>query len=347
MESYIFEGGRPPERIFGRVYSYPFICRTGAEIEPCALPFVSARGIKAFRCAPVFADVSCALPAERAYVLPFTGKNVTVAVIDTGISPHLDFMLMRNRIVAFRDFINGYETPYDDNGHGTAVCGIIAGNGAMSCGTVRAAAYKAGLAVIKAVDAKGEGNALNILEGMQWIFSNRKKYNIRVVNMSFGALPSGENDPLMLGAEALWKSGITVVASAGNLGPKGGTVLSPAASPDVIAVGGSKGDSVAEFSSRGPAANCNKPDMLAPAENVLSASSERYGCNSGTSMSAPQIAALAALVYEVTPDVVPDKVKEIIVNSCERVAGCGANVCGAGIISAELFRQNIFESFGV
>ncbi|MFQ7767131.1 MAG: S8 family serine peptidase [Fusicatenibacter saccharivorans] len=51
-----------------------------------------------------------------------TGKGITAAVLDTGIFPHIDF---DNRIVAFRDLVYGRETPYDDNGHGTHVCGIL------------------------------------------------------------------------------------------------------------------------------------------------------------------------------------------------------------------------------
>ena len=47
-----------------------------------------------------------------------TGKGITVAVLDTGIFPHIDF---DNRIAAFRDLVYGRETPYDDNGHGTHV----------------------------------------------------------------------------------------------------------------------------------------------------------------------------------------------------------------------------------
>ena len=54
-----------------------------------------------------------------------TGKGITAAVLDTGIFPHMDF---DGRIVAFRDLVYGRETPYDDNGHGTHVCGILGGS---------------------------------------------------------------------------------------------------------------------------------------------------------------------------------------------------------------------------
>lgn len=57
--------------------------------------------------------------AEQVY----TGQGISIAVLDTGISPVADFTLPENRIVAFRDFVNGKQTPYDDNGHGTHVTG--------------------------------------------------------------------------------------------------------------------------------------------------------------------------------------------------------------------------------
>lgn len=52
-----------------------------------------------------------------------TGKGIGIAILDTGISPVADFTIPNNRIIVFRDFINGRTTPYDDNGHGTHVTG--------------------------------------------------------------------------------------------------------------------------------------------------------------------------------------------------------------------------------
>lgn len=57
---------------------------------------------------------------------PYQGEGIGIALLDTGISPVDDFLLPKNRIVAFRDFVNGKTTPYDDNGHGTHVtCPIL------------------------------------------------------------------------------------------------------------------------------------------------------------------------------------------------------------------------------
>ncbi len=56
---------------------------------------------------------------KRIFSTESTGKRLSIAFLDTGISPVADFILPENRIIAFRDFINGRTAPYDDNGHGT------------------------------------------------------------------------------------------------------------------------------------------------------------------------------------------------------------------------------------
>ena len=156
-----------------------------------------------------------------------TGKNITIAFIDTGINPHLDFCIGQNRVVAFCDFINDLTKPYDDNGHGTFVAGVACGNGALSKGKYSGVAPMSNIISLKALDEKGEATAVSILEAMQWIFDNHKKYNIKVVCMSFGSEPLGAKDPIMLGAEKLWAEGIVVVSAGGNSGPELQTIKSP------------------------------------------------------------------------------------------------------------------------
>ncbi|MGN1213008.1 MAG: S8 family serine peptidase, partial [Christensenellales bacterium] len=192
------------------------------------------------------------------------GEGVTIAIIDTGICEHLDFCSFDNRIVLFKDFVNGKEYPYDDNGHGTFVAGVIGGNGFLSGKKYQGVAPKSKIIMCKALDKNGETGATTILEAMQWIYDNHRQYNIRVVCMSFGSQPLISGDPLMLGAEALWNAGIIVVAAAGNSGPSAKTIKSPGISPKIITVGAlddgrktgeinEKNFKLAEFSSRGPA----------------------------------------------------------------------------------------------
>lgn len=94
--------------------------------------------------------------ADNPLLLPYTGKSIGVAVLDTGIYPHEDFILPSNRIAAFKDFVHHRPECYDDNGHGTHVCGIIAGNGRHSEGRYRGVAPEAHLIVGKVLDSSGK-----------------------------------------------------------------------------------------------------------------------------------------------------------------------------------------------
>ena len=114
--------------------------------------------------------------------LGLTGKNRTVCVLDTGISPHYDF---DRRIIKFIDFT---EHPlhhiHDDSGHGTHVCGILAGSGRASQGLYKGIAPEAGLVVLKILDKKGNGHIDTLIEALQWLNIHAGKYGICVVNIS-------------------------------------------------------------------------------------------------------------------------------------------------------------------
>lgn len=247
---------------------------------------------------------------------PYRGAGATVAVIDTGLAPHLDFLLP-NRVVAFADVVNGKKEPYDDNGHGTAVCGALAGSGLMSGGKFAGIASGAGLIPVKAIGADGEGSTADILQAMQWIWTNKEKYGIGVVCMSFGADPLPKNDPLAAGVEALHARGITVVVSGGNDGPSSGSVKSPGISPFAITVGGASDSggkyAVSAFSSRGSVGGIRKPDVVAPAEDVVCAAAEAdYIAVTGTSIATPIVAGACAVILSRHPTYTPDKVKELV-----------------------------------
>ena len=113
----------------------------------------------------------------------YTGKHVGVCVLDTGIFPHIDFT---GRILAFQDFIGHRIRPYDDNSHGTHVCGIIGGDGRASEGRIRGIALGCSLIVLKVLDRTGNGRKEDVLQAFRWILENKRYYGIRVVNISVG-----------------------------------------------------------------------------------------------------------------------------------------------------------------
>lgn len=262
-----------------------------------------------------------------------TGKDVGIAFIDTGIYEHIDFIVGKKRIVFFKDFINEKENSYDDNGHGTFITGVCCGNGALSGGKYSGVAPQANIISLKALNGLGEASADKILNAMEWVYNNYKQYNIKVVCMSFGSEPLGINDPIMAGAEALWQEGIVVVAAAGNSGPEFQTIKSPGVSSKIITVGGFNDNrisqeefdehyfEIAEFSSRGPAFQRYKPDLIAPSVDIISCGRDKpYITLSGTSVATPMIAGCATLILEREPYLKPNDVKRKLLSCCKPIS---------------------------
>ncbi len=172
------------------------------------------------------------------YKRKYTGKGIGVDILDTGIFPHIDF---GRRILAFCDFTEGKSGPYDDNGHGTHVSGILGGDGTASQGRYKGAAPGCGIVALKVLDRFGNGSREDVLQAFQWIEDFGKIYNIRIVNISVGTTSRSMNEQtdLLAGVEQLWDKGFTVVAAAGNQGPGDGTVTAPGSSRKIITVGSS------------------------------------------------------------------------------------------------------------
>ena len=235
-----------------------------------------------------------------------TGRHIGVAILDTGIFPHVDF---EDRIVVFKDFIHHRRTPYDDNGHGTHVAGIIGGAGIASKGRYCGVAPACDLIALKVLDQDGNGSKAHVLKALEWIRENRENYNIRIINISVGTTQkvNDEHKDLIEGVEAAWDDGFIVVTAAGNMGPHPGTITAPGSSKKVITVGSS--DMLTRhqgISGRGPTSQCIcKPDIVAPGNSIISCSSKldrrSYTVKSGTSMSTPMISGAIALLLEKYP----------------------------------------------
>ncbi len=242
----------------------------------------------------------------------YTGRGVGVAVLDTGCFPHEDF---HHRIAVFGDMLHRRKAPYDDNGHGTHVCGIIGGSGCSSGCTYCGVAPGCHLTPVKVLDRRGNGYASDVLAGLRYIREIRSRYNIRIVNISVGSFSRrnmGENSALVRGVDDAWDDGLVVVVAAGNTGPKSGTITTPGISRKVITVGCSDdhkavnvmGSRMVDYSGRGPTATCIcKPDIVAPGASITSCSnrSGEYTAKSGTSMATPLVSGAIALLLEKYP----------------------------------------------
>ncbi|HZC69352.1 MAG TPA: S8 family serine peptidase [Jatrophihabitans sp.] len=172
---------------------------------------------------------------------PDQGTGETVAVVDTGIDyNHPDLGAgfgPGQKVVAGYDFVNDDPDPMDDNGHGTHVAGIIAGDPPGPDGRT-GEAPKAQLTAYKVLAASGTSPESTVLEGFDAAVSVDNPYRADVVNMSLSG-PAEPNDPLEQASEQAIADGVVVVVAAGNDGPGESTVGSPAETPGVLAVGAS------------------------------------------------------------------------------------------------------------
>jgi serine protease AprX len=210
----------------------------------------------------------------------YTGKGVTVAFLDSGFYPHPDLVTPRSRIVAYHDVTGERRelSPSDPveswQWHGTQTSVAAAGNGQLCDGVYRGLAHEAKLVLVK-VSQRGRITEANIARGIHWVIANRERYNIRVLNISLG----GDEDVscsqsiIDQAAELAVRSGIVVVAAAGNSGNNGRHSIPPANSPSVITVGGysdnnqSNGSEIALYHSNfgATADGTIKPEIVAPA----------------------------------------------------------------------------------
>ena len=350
------------EKLNVEYFEYPFINAIGIRLNQAQIIKFAKTKIVGFisKQTRVSTQIHVAkkiLQVDNLYSGGVNQNNTTIAIIDTGINPHVDFCLPQNRIVKFVDLINNKKEPYDDNGHGTYVASIACGSGFASGKKYAGIAPNARIISIKALEENGETGAYKILEAMQWISDNHKKYNIKVVCMSFGSNPIGKNDPLVVGAESLWNMGIVVVAAAGNSGPENYTIKAPGYSSKIITVGGlddkrddddnidNKKFEIAKFSSRGPAGMFFKPDLIAPAVNIVGASfnSEKgsfYVKMSGTSVATPMIAGVCYLLILKYPNITPDQLKIRLLRNCQPISR-NKNEEGFGLLKIPNFNKQI------
>lgn len=251
-----------------------------------------------------------------------TGQKINIAVIDTGING-MDAELKDSCIFQY-DIIGGRKYPYDDNGHGTHVAGIISAKGIYKNGMYKGIAPDSKIVSIKALDKTGKGSFDNFIKGIDFIIRFHKKFNIRVVNMSVGAPNTTEDSRKLDDAiDEMYYNGIVVVAAAGNNGPANGSVASPGNNRNALTVGAyddnreiklSKSRVLKNYSGRGPTNECVvKPEILADGYHIVSVSHKGgYVSASGTSMATPIVSGMISLLLSKYPDLSPKEVKKTV-----------------------------------
>jgi subtilisin family serine protease len=312
------------------------------------------------------------LGVDALHAQGINGTGVTVAVLDTGTWNST--ALVKNpaggtRLLAEWSAITSStitvpaaeSLPLDPVGHGTHVASIILSSNAADSGKPQGIAPYAKLVSVQAFDSTGTGSYASVINGLNWILSNKATYNIRVLNLSFGTPPRSYywNDPLNQAVMKLWQAGIVVVVSAGNSGPYAQTITVPGNVPYVITVGAmtnnytpgsATDDRLASFSSTGPTyEGFVKPEIVAPGGHIVGVMEEdmvipkahpsfvttghdEYTM-SGTSQAAAVVSGTVALMLQANPSLTPNQVK------CKLMSSARAAIDAAGKLAYSVFQQ--------
>ena len=279
-----------------------------------------------------------------------TGKGVTVALIDTGVSP-VEGLDTTGKVINGPDLSLESQAPnlrhLDGFGHGTHMAGIIAGrDAAVSAGNENDAKHFVGIAPdarilnMKVATGDGAADVSQVIAAIDWVVQHRKDngMNVRVINLSYGTSSDQSSvvDPLAHAVENAWRAGLVVVAAAGNDGA-GQPLTMPAVDPYVIAVGASDhrgtdkvdDDSLAAFTNAG--AGSRQADLLAPGKSLVSLrvpgsfadlehpeglvtgdATERFFRGSGTSQATAAVSGSVALLLQQRPSMTPNQVKALL-----------------------------------
>ena len=251
-------------------------------------------------------------------VAELDGRGVVVCVVDSGVD--LDHPDLRGvELRGWRDSINGIDEPYDDEGHGTAMTGIIVSDGGLD-----GVAKRVDLLVAKAINDEGQGTDGTVSDSVDWCVQQ----GADIISLSLGGSQSFGSDffttdELERSIDDALDSGVFVVSSAGNDGEDDdGDVGSPGSVEGVICVGGiTRSGTIWSGSSEGdndgrlwpnpilPRSDPHKkPEIVAPGHEVpvLMASgvgnSEWWGWSSGTSAATAWVSGSLALLLQENPD---------------------------------------------
>jgi subtilisin family serine protease len=297
---------------------------------------------------PVRASLDKSIPqvgAPEAWNAGFTGKDTTVAVLDTGIdATHPD---LADAVVKAENFTEATTGPDDYFGHGTHVASIVTGKHEKYQGVAPDTKLLNG----KVLDDFGGGRESWIIAGMQWAAAQ----GADVINMSLGSsLPSDGTDPMSQAVNQITaETGALFVIAAGN---SGGMPGSPGAADAALTVGAvDHNDQLAPFSSRGPrwVDDAIKPDITAPGVDIAAAKATHGQIGtpvdaghvrlSGTSMATPHVAGAAAILAGQHPDWKADQLKAALMGSAKPNPALTVFEQGAGRLDvARSVKQSIY-----
>jgi thermitase len=243
-----------------------------------------------------------------------TGAAVPIAIIDTGVfADHPD---LAGRVLPGYNAINETADSNDDNGHGTAVAGLIAAATDNGIG-VAGMCWGCNILPVKVLNAQGGGNDAGVARGVRWAVDN----GARIINMSLGG--TGDSRLLREAIDYALARNVLVVASSGNERSEGNAPNYPAAYPEVVAVGATGNtDVVTGFSNTG-----DYVDLTAPGVGLWTTLVDGgYGPPNGTSFASPYVAGAAGLVWTVRGDLGYQDIACILAASADDKGAPGKDV---------------------
>jgi subtilisin family serine protease len=268
------------------------------------------------------------LSTEAAWAIG-TGRGAVVAVIDSGVDgSHPDLAAAMVPGKNTRTDRGDYSSPdTDTNGHGTHVAGIIAARANNGKG-IAGVAPDAQIMPVKVLDSDGSGWMADVIEGIIWAAQN----GADVINMSLGG-PDADFSAAAI--EFAQSRGVVVVAAAGNEGSN--TPMYPAALPGVVSVSALDDDgSLASYSNYG-----DTVDIAAPGSQIVSTVPGGYSGMTGTSMAAPHVAGVAALIRGYSPSA---DVQAVLVTTA--VSAALGRQAGVGVVAADAALRSLCPSCG-
>ncbi len=292
---------------------------------------------------------------NTAWDLGYTGKNIVIAILDTGVDNNHESL--DGKFVAGVDVSNqGFDLegdPDDGHGHGSHCAGTAMGNGgATDENSDGEPDYQGPAPDARLVDVKigtdlGGNLGNSIIRGIEWCRDNKDQHGIRILSISFGSTSSsdGQDATSRAANAAVIEDGLILVVAAGNDGPNNNGIPPPAAADEVITIGATdnmdstsrKDDLIADYSNRGPRADDGdndkrdefKPDVCAPGTDIMSVRHSEIGQGNanvqgqyvemtGTSMACPHISGVIATMLEADPSLTPFQVKDILRQTSEK-----------------------------
>jgi Subtilase family len=316
-----------------------------------------------------------AIKAKEVWKAGYLGQGIDVALIDSGVAPvkGIKDHLLYGPDLSFESQTSNLSN-VDSFGHGTHMAGIIAGRDS----TIQAGhededldkafvgvAPKARIVSVKVATSSGATDVSQVIAAIDWVVQHRNAdgLNIRVLNLSFGTDGTQDYtlDPLAYAAEVAWMHGIVVVVAAGNAGFGTPQLNNPAYDPYVIAVGADdtrgsddpKDDVIPDWQSRGNA--LRHPDIVAPGKSIVSLRDpgafvdeanpgarvgySRFFRGSGSSQAAAIVSGAVATLLDQRPQLTPDQVKALLMQTAVPLPNADPVAQGAGLINLHRARE--------